>query len=140
MAEPIIDAIRGLLAQIEQKLAVSAAVAAVATTPASPDRPAAAGSLGVTPLSWTAPPSPWPIDARYLSKEQTASLDPDASFRANLWQQAMMSAAASGNGQNPVPQALGIYRAYFTTSADVNKPLTPIWQEIFRAYSVPVPA
>ena len=59
--------------------------------------------LGTTSASWVAPPSPWPIDARYLNDAQVAKLNAEEVGRANLWQQAQMS--APGN----MKQALYIF-------------------------------
>lgn len=86
--------------------------------------------LGTTSESWVAPPSPWPIDARYLSDEQVAKLNQEQTGRANMWQQALMSS------QGNLKQALYMFRAGYTKSEDLNKPLTPVWEEIFKAYGV----
>lgn len=94
-----------------------------------------AGALGTTASDWQAPPSPWPIDARFLSAEQIAKLDADATFRANYWQQSLMSAAMAGNGKGPVPAALAIYRLFFVS--DPKAKLTDQWKTIFDAYGVP---
>lgn len=96
--------------------------------------------MGTTAATWQAPPPPWPIDARYLNAAQVAALTAEETGRANMWAQALMSSAATGNGQNPTGAALMIFRAGFTRTEDLNKPLDPIWQQIFAAYGVPLPS
>lgn len=117
-----------------------APVSVPAPAPAVTMAPDGTAPIGITAPTWQAPPPPWPIDARYLNANQIAALTPEETGRANMWQQALMSAAMTGNGQNPVPAALLIFRAGFTKQEDLNKPLDETWQRVFAAYGVTPPS
>lgn len=126
-----LKAVATQLAALAEMADIQSTAAAVASN---------ASTSGTTASDWKEPPSPWPIDARYLSAEQVSKLSPDATKRANLFQQAWMSAALSGNGQDPLGQAMILYRAAFTDSKDLNKPITdPVWLSIFATYGVTSP-
>lgn len=112
----------------------------VAPTPTAAPIVAPAPVPAVTAPTWAELPSPWPIDARYLSAEQVARLTPDGARRANIWAQCWMTAAAAGNGGQNVAMALNLYRAGMTATADLGKPLDATWQAIFAAYGVAPPA
>lgn len=102
---------------------------------ATPVPSGAVGSLGQAPEGWTAPVSPWPIDVRFLSAAQVASLNAEQVSRANQWQQALISSAMAGNGQDVVPAAVRLYRLGYVSGTDTSAMPAP-WPDIFKAYGM----